>query len=282
VYLETRGYHRLGIFIKGEKPSSVVVDTFVQILDYNASDVKTTIWSCPSKSECMAQLVDIVKGPREYDVKATAARGYGMYVATALLPVQITNRLIELAHDCRFDHALDTIDKAPSVQVDLWHPYAGVPRPHLASLLLTSEVFREVMPRILSTLNAMHSWGERNVACTDAFVRRYKPGERLGVQAHRDTSDITVNCLLSSSETGFSGGFVYRFVHPYEVDVVPTLQGDCVFHAGQVKHGALPTEAGTRFTLITFWKVKELVKGSTSYEVGTKNPGSTREEEEED
>jgi len=28
----------------------------------------------------------------------------------------------------------------------------------------------------------------------------------------------------------------------------------------------LPTEVGTRYTLITFWKVKERMEGSTSYE----------------
>ena len=65
-----------------------------------------------------------------------------------------------------------------------------------------------------------------------------------------------VRLAAAAPSTGFSGGFVYRFINEYAVDVVPTMQGDCVFHAGQVRHGALPTEVGTRFTLITFWKVK--------------------------
>jgi len=279
VHLENRGYHRFSMYLKGIRPKlSPVVSTYVQILDYQSSNVTTTIWngcsdSTQQEKQCKTQLVEIVHGPRKYNVEATAAKGYGIYVAKSLLPSHVANHLIQLANDCTFDFALDTIDKAPSIQVDLWHQNAGVPGPHTASLLLTGEIFRSVMPLLLNVIKSMHSWEPRNVTCTDAFLRRYRPGERLGVKAHQDTSDITVNCLLSSSETGFSGGFVYRFINEYAVDVVPTMQGDCVFHAGQVRHGALPTEVGTRFTLITFWKVKERMKGSTSYEKGETNPG---------
>lgn len=277
-----RGYHRLGVYIKTIQNSvdntftnTIPIATYVQVIDYKASNVTSSIYSCPTNVElCKQQFVDTVNTPNEqYNATLTAARGYGIYVEKQLIPVEHTRKLITLAERCAFDDRLDTIDGAPTIQVDLWHQNAGIPNPNIASLHLTSEIFLTVMPIVLTRIQSMYPWEHKNITCTDAFLRRYRPGERLGVKAHQDTSDITVNCLLSSSENDFSSGFPYRFISEYEIDIIPTLQGDCIFHAGQVKHGVVPTEVGTRYTLILFWKVLERMKGSTSYEVGDKNPG---------
>ena len=294
VELKQRGYHRFGLYLQHDqeetaptlelaaptkKVQSSLTSTFVQIIDYQLSNVTSSLWqSCTtclpkgtapqqcSSIPCIDQLVDIVLGPRKYNVTASAAKGYGIYVSKALIPIGVAQHIVQLAQACTFDLALDTIDQAPSVQLDLWHRNAGVPGPTTASLLLTAELFRSIMPVVLQMLNTFYPWEPRNMTCTDAFLRRYRPGERVGVKSHSDSSDITVNCILSSSETDFSGGFVYRFINEWSIDVIATMQGDCVFHPGQVMHGALPTEVGTRYTLITFWKVKERMEGSTSYE----------------
>jgi len=260
-----RGYYRLGIYLK--QLSMELTHTYIQIVDYRSSDVASSVWSCPSDAQCQKQLVDLVRGPLVYDMAAAAKNGHGIHVAKGMVALAAADRLVALAEKCTFDRALDTIDQAPAVQVDLWHRNAGVPAPTLPSLALAAEVYRSVMPAVLEYVQSMEGgWEERNITCTDAFLRRYRPGERLGVKAHADTSDITVNCLLSSSETDYVSGFVYRWVSATSIDIVPTRKGDCVIHPGQVRHGAVPTEEGTRYTLIMFWTVKEKLQGSTSYE----------------
>ena len=295
VYLP-RGYHRFGIYVQASDeidsprspanaatpllPVSSVpiapITTYAQVIDYSSSNVTTSVWSCRTTFEqCQQEFVDTVNTPPEkYNATATSSHGHGIHVAKAVISIPNSIRLLQLANQCSFDQiGLDTIDGAPTIQVDLWHKTAGVPGPTVPSLLLTSEIFLTVMPPVLSMIHSMYPWAHTNITCTDAFVRRYRPGERLGVESHADTSDITVNCLLSSSDQDFASGFPYRFVNEHEIDVIPTMQGDCIFHAGQIKHGVVPTEEGTRYTLILFWSVKRKFEGSTSYAIGTKNHG---------
>ena len=284
------GFHRISIFIKDISADSIndlhtldsyfYTDTYFQVLGFapldgstNTKGVTAHLWHCPDDTMCKQQLVDIINEPREtYTIQQTSpTKGYGI-VVQSLIPQKVANNLLLLADNLSMNMALDTVDKKPSVQVDLWHRSAGVPAPDLNSIKFTAEVYRSVFPSVLQYINELYPWMKENVTCTDAFVRRYRPGERLGVRAHEDTSDLTVNCLLSSSDTGFSGGFVYRFINEFNIDIVPTNQGDCVLHAGQIKHGATPTTMGTRYTLIMFWKLKEKLKGSSTYDKNQNNP----------
>ena len=294
------GFHRFSVYIDVEGigvesvesveseddviETAVLVHTHFQVLGFapldsdEAESVTTGIWHCQNDKHCKYQLVNMVNKIRSAG-EATAAtanpNGFGIYVEKQLIPQYAALELIALAERCDFDlTALDTVDKKPSMQLDLWHHKSGVPSPDLNSLRLTTEIYRSVLPNVLQKIQALHPWAKENMTCTDAFVRRYRPGERIGVKAHQDTSELTVNCLLSSTDLDFEGGFVYRWDDlESKIDIVPLLQGDCVFHAGSVKHGATPTLSGTRYTFIMFWTLNSKLRGSSTFEQGETNPG---------
>ena len=162
--------------------------------------------------------------------------------------------IVRLAERCNYNHSmLDSIDRRPAYQRDLWNSREGFPVHNAASLALTAAIIGTLMPQLVEILgNEGFPFG--NLTAKESFVRRYRPSERTGVDGHTDRGDITVNCLLSS-EFDFVGGMPYRFINPHSVEVVPMKGGECVFHAGSMRHGALPTTGGTRYIVIFFWDI---------------------------
>lgn len=162
--------------------------------------------------------------------------------------------IVRLAEQCDFNNSmLDSIDRRPAYQRDLWNSREGFPVHNAASLALTAAIIGTLMPQLVEILGN-EGFPFRNLTAKESFVRRYRPSERTGVDGHTDRGDITVNCLLSS-EFDFVGGMPYRFINQHSVEVVPMKGGECVFHAGAMRHGALPTTGGTRYIAIFFWDI---------------------------
>ena len=284
------------------QPHSLMSVVSFQVFDYRPSNVSAHIWSCHVASACAARFAVLVasgcgqpKGfvndaadasrlPSDH-VNYSDASGDGFFLARQVIPsASVLNTLWEAAGKLAYvSDDLDTIDKLPTFQVDLLNSRNGVPAPTADTLAFTSLVFAHVLPNVLDLLRKYLSppppasmmtaaealpwdgWDDRNVSLVDAFVRKYKPGERLGVHSHADMSDVTVNCLLSPTGT-FEGGVPYRWLGEWEVDLLPlTRGGDCMLHPGRAKHGAVPITAGTRYVLVLFWRVRERIHGSTSY-----------------
>jgi hypothetical protein len=42
------------------------------------------------------------------------------------------------------------------------------------------------------------------------------------------------------------------------IEAVPMTQGECLYHSGGLKHGALPISTGTRFVAIFFFDLYDL------------------------
>ncbi len=118
---------------------------------------------------------------------------------------------------------------------------------------------------------------------TFGFVRRYRPGERLGIGPHTDTTLYTATILLSDTHD-FDGGDLFVFdkfrtsflrlfpqrprmtrflelalgLHPPIVDFE---QGDLLFFTGNENggntHGTVPLRSGTRYVLVFFFPSKQ-------------------------
>jgi hypothetical protein len=68
---------------------------------------------------------------------------------------------------------------------------------------------------------------------------------------------MAVNCLLSN-ESDFTGGMPFWVVGERWVEAVSMAQGDCLYHSGGLKHGALPVGSGKRFVAIFFFDLYDL------------------------
>jgi len=87
-----------------------------------------------------------------------------------------------------------------------------------------------------------------------SFLVRYNADEDLGLDMHKDDSDVTFNVCLG--EEGFTGGkltFCGMFGAPNHRQFVHTYQhqiGRAVLHLGSRRHGADDIESGNRTNLI--------------------------------
>lgn len=289
----TMGMYRLGVFLNlasetpGREPfgraSSAISDTFFEMLTFT-DDIRAGVWSGSCGDlPCGAALYRsamanraLASPPRDSTDGRDLEGDAPMLLRRSLLSPATVNGVVGQAQQCSFLHKgsnKDSIDGALAYQRDLWNSREGMPAHDNCSLALTANVVGMILPTVLEALQeAGFSWD--TLTCMEAFVRRYQPGERLGVNPHRDLSDITVNCLLSK-RGAFAGGMPYRRHRTQlaekkapdslesSLDVVPMDSGDCLFHPGQMTHGALDTTGGVRYILILFWRVRETARGAS-------------------
>jgi hypothetical protein len=102
--------------------------------------------------------------------------------------------LQQTAANCDFGlSALDSIDKLPAYQVDLWNAVSGIPAPTTCTLALASLTLSVLLQAIMHTLEKL-GIPSTQIKCTESFVRRYAADERPNVAAHVDRSRITGKC----------------------------------------------------------------------------------------
>jgi hypothetical protein len=85
---------------------------------------------------------------------------------------------------------------------------------------------------------------------SDIFIVKYDENSQRGVDAHTDTSEISINILLSDP-ADFDGGGTY-----FEDGIVSHLEkGDMLIHRGKTKHSGVSITRGKRYILVGFIKV---------------------------
>jgi predicted 2-oxoglutarate/Fe(II)-dependent dioxygenase YbiX len=73
-------------------------------------------------------------------------------------------------------------------------------------------------------------------------------GDHKGVELHHDRSDITINVMLSRSNTYHGGGTYFR-----DVDQNIRLEfGEFLLHPGDAVHGGTSITDGTRYLMVIF------------------------------
>jgi hypothetical protein len=87
------------------------------------------------------------------------------------------------------------------------------------------------------------------------FLKRYTPHERPSMNAHIDTSQYTVNFLLSD-KNDFKGGEFYIFYNDVCFPILCYDQGDMIAYEGTKHlHGVLPVRSGYRYVLTFFMEL---------------------------
>lgn len=84
----------------------------------------------------------------------------------------------------------------------------------------------------------------------DVFIVKYDANLQRSLDAHTDTSDISINILLSDT-SDFDGGGT-----SFEDGIVTHLErGDMLIHSGKTKHSGLAITRGQRYILVAFIKI---------------------------
>jgi len=139
--------------------------------------------------------------------------------------------LREAAREAMFESEGDTVDGSATYLAPLIESGRVVGRGPLTRL--AQPVLEE---RVLPYVRERTGCGGA-VVC-DALVRRYLPGERLGLSAHFDVSAFATAVLPLSPPGEYAGGFyVQSEAHASSRRFVPLGEGDLCMHQYDVMHG---------------------------------------------
>jgi hypothetical protein len=147
-----------------------------QVVEYKSQNLTATRWKCTDYSTCFSRFVEMITlsaatataastatTTTNNEEAATATKddgdddGNGFLLKTSFLSPEDTSKLLDLSNRVQFDTDLDTIDKQPVFQLDLWNKKNGVPRPSLTAFELTAEVYRVAMPSVLRFITGLYS-----------------------------------------------------------------------------------------------------------------------------
>ena len=201
------------------------------------------------------------------------------------------------AHEHGWSQTLDTVDRIPEWQIyfnDPWAPplhadtevdpdseNAGL---KAAMMPLMKKICLEMLPEFLKTHRSRVVAGDE---CTMIFLRKYRAGVRAAFPAHQDMSIFTLNVALSDYRDVQGGelfvcrqlpqsfakvlttGWFFSLAFPDSRIVAATAsdtcsraqgsQGHAISAYGGRLHGVLPTQEGTRYSIIFFIGAKNVI-----------------------
>ena len=106
--------------------------------------------------------------------------------------------------------------------------------------------------RIIGAIAPRHLWDAATMRFSDLFFVRYstEEGAQRGLPMHRDASNASFNILLNPPSDFEGGGTIIEC----EAKTYSIGQGDCLVHAGNVRHAGANITRGERLVLVGFLK----------------------------
>lgn len=109
------------------------------------------------------------------------------------------------------------------------------------------DIARPVMSYVKRVATQIYQMRALKVDRNQPHVLKYS-GNHKGVELHHDRSDITINIMLSRSNTYTGGGTYFRDVNQN----IRLEFGEFLLHTGDAVHGGTPIKDGTRYLMVIF------------------------------
>ena len=121
----------------------------------------------------------------------------------------------------------------------------------------------EIMNRRLSPiLSRIYDIPVGSIRASDLFFVRYDHDIQSHLERHQDTSDISINLLLTEDFDGGGTKFWNNLTSTTFAHVEPDRAGTAVIHRGSLEHEGHPVSRGIRIILVAFLVVDPLYRSN--------------------